>query len=367
MEVLQINPKAFSSIKRFITDLSDQFGEAYRPLALYSHLISKITPEHPEAMAKIVKLFADFSITNRDSIYSKDISGMVNTKISYSDKVYVDLSDIFELADNNTQKVMWVHILLISAMVDPTGKAKQVLSESPKKENVFMANVIDKIEGMVDADSDPMDAIGTMMKSGMVGNIMSDMTDGLKSGDFDIKGLMGSIQNIVGGFKPPSKGDDGESPPDLAKMMEGMMEGMMKGMPSGDGEDGPPDLAKMMEGMMKGLVSPSKDGASGDGAPDLAKMMEGMMKGLSGEGGPDLGKMLGGMMGGEGGGDLMSSVLKGEAPDLSTITNSSGVKLDEAGLPVPPNPDKGDPLKLIGQLMGAPKIPKSKPTKMTSL
>ena len=352
------NSKAFSCIKRFITELSEQFGEEHRPVALYAHLLSKTTPDHAEAISKNVKLFYEFAIANRDAIYSKDVDSLVDTKISYSEKVYVDISEIFKLADAGIHKVMWIHILLISALVDPTGKAKQVLKEDPKKESTFMSGVLEKIEKNVDPNADPKDALGSMMSSGLVGDIMSEMTSGLQNGEFDIGGLMGSVQNILKGISPST---DGGETPDIAKMMDGMMKGLT---PSDEDGDGPPDLAKMMEGMMKGL-SPS---GGGEGVPDLAKMMDGMMKGLSGgkDGeAPDLGKMLGGMMGGgEGGGELLSSVMKGQAPDLSKLAKPSGVELDEAGLPIPPKPNSGDPLKMIGQLMGAPQAPKSKPTRM---
>ena len=387
--------KAFKFIKNFVDAVAAQYGTEHRPVLLYSHLLSKTTTEHKTAISKNVLAFQEFMITNREAVYSKDVSSLVDTKISYSDKVFVDINEVFRLAadDAKTVKVLWIHILLISAVVDPAGKAKQILSQNPgKKENNFMADVLDKVEKAVPKDASPQDAFSSIMSSGIFTDIMGSMTKGLDSGEFDIQGLLGSATSAMKGFSP-----DGEGAPDMGKMMGDMMKGltppggeakegapdmgkmmgeMMKGL-SGKGEGAPPDLSKMMGEMLKTLTPEG----SKEGAPDMGKMMGEMFKNLSpseGDGAPpDFGKMMGSMMatntdventGGMDLGKMMGAMMKGEQPDLSgLVDNSTPVPISDSGLPEPPTPGGSDPLKMMASMMGVPELPKSKPTDLSRL
>jgi hypothetical protein len=364
--------KAFKFIKNFVDAVAAQYGTEHRPVLLYSHLLSKTTTEHKTAISKNVLAFQEFMITNREAVYNKDVSSLVDTKISYSDKVFVDINEVFRLAadDAKTVKVLWIHILLISAVVDPAGKAKQILSQNPgKKENNFMADVLDKVEKAVPKDASPQDAFSSIMSSGIFTDIMGSMTKGLDSGEFDIQGLLGSATSAMKGLSPDGEG----APPDLSKMMGDMM----KGLSGKGGEGAPPDLSKMMGDMLKTLTPEGSE----EGAPDMGKMMGEMLKTLSpseGDGNPpDLGKMIGSMMAtnteseNTGGIDLskmMGAMMKGEQPDLSSLLdNSTHAPISDSGLPEPPTPGGSDPLKMMASMMGVPELPKSKPTDLSRL
>jgi len=364
--------KAFKFIKNFVDAVAAQYGTEHRPVLLYSHLLSKTTTEHKTAISKNVLAFQEFMITNREAVYNKDVSSLVDTKISYSDKVFVDINEVFRLAadDAKTVKVLWIHILLISAVVDPAGKAKQILSQNPgKKENNFMADVLDKVEKAVPKDASPQDAFSSIMSSGIFTDIMGTMTKGLDSGEFDIQGLLGSATSAMKGLSPDGEG----APPDLSKMMGEMM----KGLSGKGGEGAPPDLSKMMGDMLKTLTPEGSE----EGAPDMGKMMGEMLKTLSpseGDGNPpDLGKMMGSMMAtntkseNTGGIDLskmMGAMMKGEQPDLSSLVdNSTRAPISDSGLPEPPTPGGSDPLKMMASMMGVPELPKSKPTDLSRL
>jgi hypothetical protein len=391
--------KAFKFIKNFVDAVAAQYGTEHRPVLLYSHLLSKTTTEHKTAISKNVLAFQEFMITNREAVYNKDVSSLVDTKISYSDKVFVDINEVFRLAadDAKTVKVLWIHILLISAVVDPAGKAKQILSQNPgKKENNFMADVLDKVEKAVPKDASPQDAFSSIMSSGIFTDIMGSMTKGLDSGEFDIQGLLGSATSAMKGLSPDGEGapldmgkmmgemmkglsppSDGEAkegaPPDMGKMMGEMM----KGLSGKGGEGAPPDLSKMMGDMLKTLTPEGSE----EGAPDMGKMMGEMLKTLSpseGDGNPpDLGKMIGSMMAtnteseNTGGIDLskmMGAMMKGEQPDLSSLLdNSTHAPISDSGLPEPPTPGGSDPLKMMASMMGVPELPKSKPTDLSRL
>jgi hypothetical protein len=240
-------------------------------------------------------------------------------KIEYSEKVTINIKSIFSVADADVKKVLWRHLLTISAIVDPTGKAKQILlsTKDSGKEGQFISNILDKIETSVDPNSNPMDAVQSIMSSGVFTDLMSGMGSGLQDGSLDIGKLMSSVQGMVSGME----GSGGGKTPDIGNMMGKMMGGqgegappdigkMMGAMMGGQGDGAPPDIAKMMGAMM---------GGQGDGAPpDIAKMMGAMMGGQGDGAPPDIAKMMGKMMEGLGG-------TNGSPPDLSKIIGSMNI------------------------------------------
>jgi hypothetical protein len=231
---------------------------------------------------------------NRDAITAMNdkLINKESYKITYSDKVSIDMKSIFLIADKDVKKVLWKHILTISAIVDPTGKAKQILlsKKGASKEGEFISGILDKIETSVDPNGNPLDAIKGIMSSGVLTELVNGMGSGLKDGTLDIEKLINSVQGLVTGIKGS---DDDSTSPDFGKIMSGMMKGF------GGGDGAPPDFGKMMGAMMGGK------GTSDDSPPDFGKMMSAMMsgKGTGDDSPPDFGKMMGAMMSGKGTGD----------------------------------------------------------------
>ena len=160
---------AFKSIHSFVTAMSEEFGNKSKSLKLYARLIEQTTFSHEFAIKKHVKCFTEWCIKNREEIYSKDHLNLKG-KISYSDKVHLSMRDLFKIADTEQRKIMWQHILTISALVDSTGKAKQILKQSMNSSNEtnFLTNIIEKVEQNVNVNSsNPMEAIGSIMSSGI--------------------------------------------------------------------------------------------------------------------------------------------------------------------------------------------------------
>ena len=92
---------------------------------------------------------------------------------------------IFSDADRETSAIIWKHLLTISALVDPTGKAKQLLKEASKKNNNgleanFLTNIIEKVEENVDPDANPMEAVTSIMQSGVFQELVTGMGEGLQ-------------------------------------------------------------------------------------------------------------------------------------------------------------------------------------------
>ena len=254
----------FKTIATFTQALGDEFSKKQRPLALYCRLINKTTIAHDVAIQKHITGFRNFCIANRDSILAKDVSTFVQNNIIYSDKVYIDMKNIFSNADTDTKGVIWSHLLTISALVDPLSKAKEVLKESMKGQNAeletnFLTKIIEKVEGHVNPDASPMEAISAIMSSGVLNDLIGGMNSGISDGSLDLGKLMGAVQSIVsstsqkdGGSNPPKGGED------MMGMINGLM-GMMGGAGGAGGAGGVPDIASMMQKMMSGGATGSPD------------------------------------------------------------------------------------------------------------
>jgi hypothetical protein len=246
----------FRAICSFVSDLNDVYGNKYKPLKLYNRLISQTKITHDQAIKKHIAIFHDFCQNNRASISSQDPNKISSPKIAYSDRVYIDMSHIFGMSDNETKPIIWRHILTISALVDPAGKAKDILKniQAPgKDETDFIGDIIAKVEQNVKPDSNPMEVVSTMMKSGVLNDLMSNMQGGLASGKLDMGKLLGAVQGMVSNIATENKGE-----PDASQAI-GMLNGLMGNLTSPNPSGSPPDMLNMMSALMGGMnIQPDK-------------------------------------------------------------------------------------------------------------
>jgi hypothetical protein len=279
----------FKAISNFTTSLEEVFGKDERPLKLYVHLISKTTLSHEKAIHKHIDAFRLFCTANREAFESRNVSKFAETKISYSDRVYIDIKKIFDSADKDTTDVIWKHLLTISALVDPTGKARQILKATadkgsgPAKEANFLNDIIGKVEEHVDPDANPMEAVASIMKSGVFADLVGGMGNGLQDGTLDLGKLMGTVQTMVSSLSGDATGSDDENPMNLISAMMGSINA---GANSGEDGQAVPDLGSMMNmmGPMLGALSSTGGGApsgsSGIEAQVDAKVAEARKKGV---------------------------------------------------------------------------------------
>jgi hypothetical protein len=248
----------FKAISSFTNDLAEVFGAKHRPLKLYNHLISKTTFSHEKAIHKHIECFRNFCITNRDGILEKNVNRFAEYKIVYSERVFIDMNNIFKLSQNDkdTVNTIFNHLLTISALVDPTGNAKRVLQQNKQETNLnesdFLTNIIEKVEKHVDPNANPMEAVSSIMSSGVFTELISSMGNGIQNGTLDLGKLMGSVQGMMTNMTPPPSGETNSSAPDVNPMsMISNMMGMFGGLNGGGG--GQPDLSQMMSSMMSSL------------------------------------------------------------------------------------------------------------------
>ena len=225
----------FKAISNFVRDLNDNFGTKQRSLQLYSRLISKTKIIHEGPIKKHVYAFNVFCTENKDTISNKNKNGLKYNKITYSDKVYINIGLIFQQANKQEMSAIWKHLLTIMALLDPSSKAKSVLRESlhssGEAEQNFLTNIIDKVETNIDSSStsNPMEAVSKIMSSGIFTDLIGGMSTGLQSGELDLGKLMGSVQNMVGSLQAQTGGEVPEGMPDLGAMM-GQMTNMMSNL-----------------------------------------------------------------------------------------------------------------------------------------
>ena len=226
----------FKAITKFVSVLNENYGKKQKSLQLYDRLIKKTTVSHEKVILKHIDCFRKFCVQNRSCIVNKKTNWSTST-IVYSDRVFININMIFSKASKSDIPVIWNHLLTISALTDPQGKAKEVLKDQKLKmpfqtdggkEDQFLSGLIDKVSDNVNPDStNPMEAVTGMLSSGVFTELVSDMNTGLESGELSLGRLMGSVQNMMTKMNP--SGSTPEGMPDIGGMM-GEMSDMMEKM-----------------------------------------------------------------------------------------------------------------------------------------
>lgn len=248
----------FKAISNFTNELGETFSKKQRSLKLYCRLINKTTIVHDNSINKHIDAFRNFCISNRDAIVNKSVDKIQISKIEYSQRVFIDIVEIFKLSDKDTAKIIWEHLLCISALVDPAGKAREVLKKNlddgktGSQETNFLTDIINKVEEHVDPNANPMEAVSSIMKSGVFTDLIGGMNNGLSNGSLDLGKLMGAVQGMVGQLGGQA---DGEPNSENAMSMLTTMMGGLAGSNPGSADTNTPDLAGMMQGIVKELAN----------------------------------------------------------------------------------------------------------------
>lgn len=258
---------AFKAITTFTNELDETFGKQNHPLRLYNRLLSKTTISHDKAIKKHIDLFRDFCIMNRDALLGKDARRFVNSKVEYSpSKVFIDFNNIFNKSDSDTVNVIWKHLLTISALLDPAGNAKEILKNSKdSSEADFLTNIINKVETHVRPDANPMEAVSSIMSSGVFTELISGMNNGIQDGSLDLGKLMGTVQKMctsLGNIQgtPGSKtSSDSESSNDGMNIINSLMSNMNTGSSDGTAAPDLSQLTSLLGPMLSGLQQPKVD------------------------------------------------------------------------------------------------------------
>lgn len=234
------NLLTFKTITDFVKELNELFGSTNHSLKLYQRLLEKTTISHEKIIEKHISVFKNFCVQNRDMILNKDITKLSATesKVEYSDKVYIDFSSIFKSADKDTKNVIMDYLLTISALVDPTAKAKDILKKDEKsKEADFLSSMIEKVEENVNVDSaNPLEAVTSIMNSGIFTELLSNMNNGIQDGSLDLGKLVGTVEKLCNTMAPKDKSSGDGNNVNFSQLLQGLNLGNLSG--SGGGSSG---------------------------------------------------------------------------------------------------------------------------------
>lgn len=222
---------AYKVLSTFVVDLSEIFAEKHRPLKLYQHLIEKTSNEHELVIKKHVAAFQTFCENNKDSILNKD--KLVNPVISYSERVYIDINEIFDINDDeNTEDIIWKHLLTILAVIIPDSGAKEILNSNKPRgnESGFLGDLVSTIEENIDKDKmdNPMEAVGAILQSGVMSDLINNLGNAIKNGNMNLGNLSRETQhfseNGTLNNNPNNTPEANEQQePDFAQIMQGAM------------------------------------------------------------------------------------------------------------------------------------------------
>lgn len=248
----------FKAICEFVSELNNEFGSKHKNIALYNRLLERTGIVNIGPVNKHIDCFRTFFSKNQKSMEEKNTEYLVDTKISYSDRVFIDISIVLKQSSKDNAKVIWQHLLNIWCLVDPTSQARRLLSEALKenKENKdssseedFLSNIINKVEQTVSKEKvdqeNPMAAISTLMQSGVMSDLVNGMQKGLSDGSLNVGKLMTSVQSMIGKMGGPAgqgQSSSGQGMPDLSQMMS--MIGPMMGNLMGGMQKGGPEISE---------------------------------------------------------------------------------------------------------------------------
>lgn len=200
--------KIFVTFVNFVSALNDLYGEKFRSVALYHRLLDHTTIEASAAVEKNIAALKKFFEPNIETIDNGNL-GKLNGKISYSEKVFVPVTEILNDANGPTKKTIYKHLLTLAALTFPSSKARDHLTNEESlsaalgesHEDRFLNRLVDTLKTTIpENETDPMTAIQGVMSSGMFTMIAEDMKNGMESGQLDLNRMLSSLTGMMGGI-----------------------------------------------------------------------------------------------------------------------------------------------------------------------
>lgn len=303
--------KPFTKILTFVKEINTLFGEKYPNISLYYKLLKKTPISNKGAVRKQNAVFRTFLENNKEAIIEKDLSLFKDTNISFSERVYINITQILKEADDNDN--IYKHLQVISAILIKDEKMVAALKDTRDNETKFLNKFMGKVENTFSGSEikDPVKAAMSLMGSG----ILSDMSKEIQSGKLNIGKLIGNLQGMMTDVAKDIKESSANSEEsDKINQTLNNLPNMINNLMNGKGESS--DIMGMVSGLMGGgnpssnMPGPSPDmmnmlnGVAGGGQSDIMSMISGLMGG--GEAKGDIMSMMSSMMGGDSKEDMMS-------------------------------------------------------------
>ena len=252
----ETNLLTFRAISNFMNELGELFGDKQHSLKLYCRLINKTTISHTQPIEKHIEAFRRFCVENRDSILEKNVLTFSEDKISYSERVFVNIASILKSADSETTNAIWKHLLTISARVDPAANTKEIMKLLPD-DDINQTPDLSNLLGTLGAAGSPL---GSLLNSDLIKNLVGGLSGeggALADGGLDLQKLVGTVQSAV------STMQDTQENQEMAGLASNFMKTMMDGISGG--ENSGADLMSM--------ISPVLENLSGENGLDLSSLI----------------------------------------------------------------------------------------------
>jgi hypothetical protein len=203
--------KIFNKFVDFVCDLNEVFGTQMKSLKMYHILVTSLKEKYAEnndkyqdQITKHVDILTNFLITNKDAIYEQKSNSIVMKNLQFSDHIYIDFELV--LRHSEEKSAIWKHLLFLSSLCNPDGKAKDALMtflEDDTPENNIIKNIASKLEEskftekMASANtSNPMDMMAMLGSSGLLSSIMSSVNQN-NLNQVDPKKLIKTMKNML--------------------------------------------------------------------------------------------------------------------------------------------------------------------------
>ncbi len=275
--------KTFIKIADFVSQLEEVYGKKYHEIALYNRLIERTPKKSKIGIKKQIEIFTEFFIRNEKALLERDSTNIISN-ITYSSKAFLDIKKLLEDSDtdSDTKNTIWNHLLVIHATIDPSSKSKEILksllnnSNTQGDESQFLTNFLSKVENSIDkeqASKNPLAAATSLLQSGMLGDLMGSIDNGVKSGKLDITKLLGSVQGMLGNLTSQMENDKSSSTGggnfDIGSMMSMItnMTTMAMGNSSGNGVNPMSQITQMLGSLTINSSSSSSSSSVNDIIP----------------------------------------------------------------------------------------------------
>lgn len=267
-----LNLKIFLAISEFVNDISQESNFAkIKNIQLFNKLLEGTTIRDTKAIGRYIQAFRDFFNNNKEYLTLKKFGS--NTKIEYSERIYIDVEWVIKKLTAQESEVIYKHLLTIYGLMN-TGKESKNAVELLKKtgnttvavsdnslfknlENLetpdtpegqfireSLSGIADQFSNINTKDANPMQMVSQLMTSGFFQEFTQNLQDKFASGEININSLISTAGSMVGS-------DSGVDISQLTQMM-----GAMGAMNSLGGESiSPTDLLKSLENPKKSVES----------------------------------------------------------------------------------------------------------------
>lgn len=180
----------FKIITKIVSKVNEMCGETHLNIQLYNRLLEKTTLTNTNSIDRHISLFREFCISNSESIINRDYDKFESDGVNFSDNIYINFKSVFEEGNEEGNEEdcdrLW-------------GMLNNFAKKTKPRDKNFLANLMGKIEGSVDVNTNnPMEAITSMMSSGVFSDLVGTMTSGLSNGDITLGSLFGQMNDLAG-------------------------------------------------------------------------------------------------------------------------------------------------------------------------